>query len=738
MFLADSSLGAGWRDLAFLGGLDALPGIAVAEHLASFLATYAAERKPRRVLDPFAGSPIVAAAVAEAVPGAEIVAVSPSSATIEHGRLLAPEVDWQLSDSLDFLDGEERFDLIVGVPPIGIPVRGKVLPGAPGVFPTGLSRLQRQYVVLAAVADRLTGDGRIALDFSDHLFYSRDGEILREWLAERGVFLEASLSVPGGRPQAQIESQVSIFGRRHFGDLFVARVTRVTPATAVGEILANLLGRARGAARELGFIADPREYRGWQSEMARLELDQALADSPRVARLQELALSIERVELRRGQPWPGRGNTIFFPEAGLGPVRTRVDWSAKGEKRNLIAVELDPTRVDAEFLVSWLNGPGGFFRQAYGTGVVPRVSRRDLSTMRVPLPPLGAQVRNTELRNRIAGLGSQLALLSGRLASAFTDLDLADAKAELAALIGDDERDSWIARLPFPMAAVLRRYYAEREPHKRLAHLLHFFEVGAAFSAILLLSAVHTDPVNWEVAKGKLARCGEGGQSPLRRPGFGTWVRIARTLANVLRRDLERDDDDTRLRLLGVSDPTFATDLVLDKGLWELFQAAAEVRNREAHGGGVSDLQVEATLRELAEFLGELHQRFGGTFDQVRLVQPGLSSFERGVHTYGKARLLRGADPVFMGCELVSIVPLNHDSLYLVDADATLETALELLPLARLLSLPDGSSDFFVLNRVGADGGLQFVSHYYLGPIPDPITDPELADLVDELKPDGD
>ena len=44
------------------------------------------------------------------------------------------------------------------------------------------------------------------------------------------------------------------------------------------------------------------------------------------------------------------------------------------------------------------------------------------------------------------------------------------------AAVADDDFEQWLERLPFPLASILWRYYADEEPGVKNAHLFNFFE----------------------------------------------------------------------------------------------------------------------------------------------------------------------------------------------------------------------------------------------------------------------
>jgi SAM-dependent methyltransferase len=88
-------------------------GPALFAPFAAHLAQRAAEWGPRRVLETAAGTGIVTRALADALPGAEIVATDLNPAMVEWGAARVPEAVWKASDALQLDVPDSAFDLVV-------------------------------------------------------------------------------------------------------------------------------------------------------------------------------------------------------------------------------------------------------------------------------------------------------------------------------------------------------------------------------------------------------------------------------------------------------------------------------------------------------------------------------------------------------------------------------------------------------------------------------------------------
>jgi hypothetical protein len=156
-----------WRDVnAALEPFGARKSVGTPDHLADFVAQLAVARGAKRLLDPFAKSPTMIAALAEYLPTAQATALAPADWTIETGRAVAPDVRWQGGDppeSLVSLDGP--FDFIAATPPLGL---------RKGRFPirSGLGEYSHSLVI--DVAELLAPDGCLAVLVSDGFFFRAD------------------------------------------------------------------------------------------------------------------------------------------------------------------------------------------------------------------------------------------------------------------------------------------------------------------------------------------------------------------------------------------------------------------------------------------------------------------------------------------------------------------------------------------------------------------------------------
>lgn len=374
-----------WRDLARLeqdsgrGG-----GFGRAAHVGGFFADLAVALEPERVLDPFAASPAVAAAISETSPG-KTTAIAPSVPVRDIGAFIAPDIDWQVGFPPELVSNlEGDFDLIACSPPIGLrAVRewGGFEPAVPPV----IYRSEVAHLMLCLAAKKLSPRGKIAFLLGQGSLFQRDGPAMRKYLEEIGIGLEASISLREGlAPATHIETQVAIYSRNVASQLFVARVAPKSPRMT---IVSNLLAAKDGPDMELGLLVDRDGYRGWERARMERELESLLGDDSSLLALGSLA-RVERLRVERGNPDPRLDNVVYLPEVGTGPARLQIDWTGKGESRSLVALILDAQRAEAAYVAQWLNSSTGRLARELTVGgeVMPRTRVEDLEALRIPLP----------------------------------------------------------------------------------------------------------------------------------------------------------------------------------------------------------------------------------------------------------------------------------------------------------------------------------------------------------------
>jgi hypothetical protein len=176
-------------------------------------------------------------------------------------------------------------------------------------------------------------------------------------------------------------------------------------------------------------------------------------------------------------------------------------------------------------------------------------------------------------------------------------------------------------------------------------------------------------------------------------------------------------------------------DRLTSKALWKVLDDARLVRNARAHGGIESNALRLRTLERLEGLLLQLREALGAAFIGIDLVQPEGMQFRQGMFHH-RARRLIGPNSIFRTRDLDSVVPLDSEYLYVVDADGVAAGALQVLPFFRVMASPETEQNaiYFYSSR-GRDGLLRYVSYHFEAQPESAIDDPVLAQVLDDLKP---
>jgi hypothetical protein len=730
-----NDLAIDWRDLTVLSELfGARDGqLSPPRHLVEFLAQLAAGVDARRVLDPFVSSPTVLAACVETVNPERALGLVPNELGRRTAEVLnVSDAEWRVGEPLEQLGRvDEQFDLIVGLPPLAHRPRRQAarLTGGDSV------RGEYAWALLVEAAPRLADEGTLALLTTEAIHWRRDARELQLALSKRELHLSAVVSVGAVLGVgAELDLNLVVFGRQPRADLWVGRLTPdMNPAVLVDA----LLRREAGEVRELGRLMPRERYTGWRAMTAAEEWDALLTETDvPVAPLATVAGTLRRLSSAKlGDTYELPANAVYLPEwvSGKATLAPELD---DGRNRTFIEISLDPERVQAAYFASWLNSRAGRLAReqaATGTGV-RRLSAEALGRLTVPLPPLPAQLAATQADRRLTELLLRAEQLRERL---WLSPDSAQAAlAEIGGVRTEESFETWLSRLPFPIAVIAHHYHAGGTDHERVERLLHFFEATAQFCSALLISAIRRDPTLHQELRPRLAQAGPDRRPVLERSTFGTWLQLGQTAAKALRGDLNDPDRREQRRALFASPTPALAELLVDKALWRLLDVARTIRNANAHGGVRSPAESARQLDQLAGLLVEFRTLSANAFDDVELIRAGPARIAGHSFTYEQAERLTGSNPVFVRRELRSVIPLDELRIYLVASDGVISNALAIVPLFVLREPPTGQMNavYFYNGRARAES-FNFVSYHFASEPTSEVEDPAVTELVQYLTP---
>ena len=393
-------------------------------------------------------------------------------------------------------------------------------------------------------------------------------------------------------------------------------------------------------------------------------------------------------------------------ETVLLPTSTHSDASTgrgvtASEGRRVLQLQLSPDLVSLDFLAGWLNSALGrdCRRRAHdlaSSGVVIAAVRSDqpslmryLDELVVPLPPMPVQERVAAADGRLAAV-SQIVDGSRRT--------LWDAPIHASQVVRrfdplfDETFETWAGELPFPVASALWTLGSKRfDVHAAHKQMFLVWEAYAAFTAIVLLSALSQDPVLWETEVPQLRNAFSKAHLSMERATLGSWSVVVQRLCSYFRTMLQSEDADERARVLQIfgspSHDTLAR--LLDTSVVQLVSDANAKRNLwDGHTGSVAEKELQEHLAYLNNRLEELRDRIGTAWLELRCVRAGDGYRSQG-SVVQKVELAVGPNTPFRQTEIRVGDLMEKGELYV-----TTDGAAKPLPLRHLLILrpsPDGA-----------------------------------------------
>lgn len=673
-----------------------------ARGLAELLRYWLAERPCSRAFDPFAWTGGTLACVLEMLPNASAVACTYRRDDEALGRRLAvsERIEWAGSPR-EQLPDVSGVDLLISGPPMGMQPSVEVS-GRQGKFDEATSTIIRAVRLLNPKCGLL-------LVVPSGAVIQRTPRALVPSLAEEGWWVDSVIGLPKGAllPSTMISVSLVSFSPVKAHEVFVAELES---SEAAGAVVKNWLARQGAKVTSLGRMI-PRE------ELA----------TPAMISARERATSVGRrtggvpLELRliaKITPFSRRieggfelvDNAVYCPEVGPSPAVTDPD-RARVVRERLIQLQLDPAIARAEFVAGLLNTEyGRALRDACAVGsAILRVDRKRLAESDLFLPPIEVQEQVLLLQRDIAELRSELGEVERDLWR--YPKKVPELRRRVDNVNHEPSLESWMQQLPFPLASILWIYHAKRDEDARVDQLLFFFEAASQFFTTLLLSAVTSERGYFEEHRSELIGA-DFRADALRRPTFGTWVRLGQQLSAAIRRTRSAGADNAALvQAMFRTESRGVVDMLLNPALFSVFHSVSHWRNDwKGHGGVRSAAMLRDQLGRLQGKLELLRELLSEGFGQYILVRTGAAQYDGDLH-HVDCDLLMGRDAIFRQIEVESIEPVVAKRLYLVDADK--RRPLALLPFFRMMAPPTVSDNAcYFFNRLES-GGERWVSYHF-------------------------
>lgn len=710
----------------------------VPEWLAGVLCALAKEASPKIICDPWAGVGFLIEALREACQPERALAFTQNQAAFELGKVLVPEVGWQLGEPLHLLDSlTQPIDVFASILPMGARARHRMK----GTLPSGEAvELTDDLgnLVMVAGSMRLSPSGVGLFVVTPSLFFKQQSVFHR--FSELGLGMEAALALPSGTfaPYTNISTYLVVVRRKPSTRMFVAQLSADTNTNR--HVIANFGQGTEGDSLELGRFVEATAFRGFEHLRASAAMTAAENRfGVQASNLADLGGVESGIKLGR----PGNEfafqvieNAIYIPIIGNSDV-----LESPGEltlkPQNYAQVVIDPARSNSRFVARFLNSElGKELREQTKTGFIPKLNKRTLSELRVFVPDLQTQRLMLEIETRIMAEQGTVMALQNEIVELRRELwrnpkaapqvqERIDGLARrLTGKIKQHASESlsqWFETLPFPLASILRAWQAtpSQDFKTKCDHLLHFFEGTCEFVSVILLSAFSSNQAVFSAHRQKLSEKMFEKNLSYNRSSFGTWKLVVEYLGSQTRKLLnetgKKPEDAKNDRLLCAdmfADPSLSLpDALGRKELAAVFATTAKMRNDwRGHGGVVGQEGAEVRNQLLLGEVQKLREVIADTWAETQMIhalhcRPRRGEFENEV------AVLMGSNNEFLKETRAMATWLDVERLYLLKRESG--KALKLLPLIQVGPSPQSVKNAcYFFSRLERDGA-RFVSYHF-------------------------
>ncbi len=713
------------RDLAWRHGAGAM-GLVPHSRLVEVFIDISMARRPRSVLDPFAGVGFLVIPVVERASPQTAAAISFNRTEAEIGALLSDNlaIQWILANvALDELSQTGEADLVISCPPWGGRVRSTNVNG------TQIGDDLGHLIVAKACGEHLSSTGLAAVVLPPSFLSKNSPGSLRSSLSDLGLHLSGVLHIPSGFFAATaIESYLVLIDREAHSDLFVGELS--TSAEHNKVLLHNFFARRSGSQLALGSITT-QEFSGYRSHdvdqrVAKLVKSMGLKSTPLV----DIAFEINLTKSRDPQDFADRDNAVYLPLIGTSPVRTsREELSLKAH--NYAQIVLDSQKALAPYVAGYFNSTlGRTSLEGLRSGTTIRhVTKAALSGSSIYLADLNAQLKCIQADSRASNLMSELSALRKQIWDA--PLKISRTSDEIERVNHENSLLSWMEALPFPLGSILWTYNSVTPNKERYEHLLHFFEAVAQFYALVMWSATYSTPILRSDERYPL-RPDKPFQNSLERSTFGTWIEMASRLAKFGRTLLNAGQDgrDALTAGFGTADADLLRSLFASEIIDQL-QTANSIRNRTVGHGGIVSAQEAGNRRVLLEnVLATVRDAIGSTWRSFPLLKAGAVRIKSGAFHYDAERIMGRSAP-FERIEATTKNAIEDGRLFLFAQDTNV--GVPLIPLIFVGPPPQGVQNAcYFYNRIDNDG-VRFVSYHFEEQAEVHRVDPDIDEALHNL-----
>jgi hypothetical protein len=708
----------------------------VPEWLAGMFGALAKDASPESICDPWAGTGFLVEVLREACQPKEALAFTQNQAEHDLGKVLVPEVSWQLGEPLCLLDAvTQEFDLVASILPMDArsvnPLTVATPAGEKIELRDGLGNL-----VMVAASLHLSSSGVGLFVVTPYFFFSQRS-VFRQF-GVLGLGVEAALALPSGTfaPYTNISAYLVVVRRKPAEQMFVAQLSGDEKTNL--QILDNLRQGREGGTLELGRFVAPLLFTSLETMRTSERFDEAESRFAAPAiKLAELATAINLGRFGDDFAFQPQDNSLFIPLIGNSEVMDSLsDLTLK--KQNYAQVVIDPARSNARFVARFLNSDfGKELREQSKTGaVIPKLNKQTLKDLCVFVPDLQTQRRMLEIearmtaeQNTLLGLQNELGEFRRELWANPRTADNVEGRLSLfSKQLGGglkkhaaDTLEQWFDSLPFPLASILRAWQATSSEDFKTKHdhLLYFFEATSEFFGVIMLSAFASNEAFFAAHKQKLAEAMKKGNVSFQRASFGTWKVVVEYLGKQMRGLLsesgknpeDAQNDRAICKDLFADLPLALIEALSCKGVAEIISTTCNMRNKwRGHGGVVGQEEARVRNEQLIGEVQKLRDAIADAWVETQLIRV-LKCYPRPGMFENEVAILMGSHNDFLPEMRTTSTCLYLERLYLSQRSSG--RALEILPLIQLGPSPQSAKNAcYFFSRLDREGAC-FVSYHF-------------------------
>ena len=674
--------------------------LTVPNHLYEFIFLFLKNSKGKKILDPFIYYSSVL--LRKNLPSYEGYTINKSQYDLLTKVLNQNSDKITLGDGLDILENSNsKYDIICSFPPFNYRSKKK-----------GRNIIYSEELFFES-SKKLSENGILIFLFPPGFFRKKN---IKERLLQAGISIKGIFFLDKGShlPQTSISSFLIIAEKGTQEKTFVAKLSNVELNMIIHH---NYLNSKEGKVVELGIYVDLNKFRSLDEIIFEKRLkEKSLKTGFKPINLNEISESISTIS-PKSKELKNTPNSIYIPRIGNSHVV--IDPSEFTiKKHNYIKVVLKEN-ISSIYLSNYLNNPPGNLNLEMSlTGEV--IKNRTISSIErmmlfIPTEQENQKkfiVANTKIQNLLIGINE----LKSNLWNEPKKID--EISRDIKSFEKDDTIDKWIKTLPFPLASILWKYHSNLSKEKKIRYLFSFFEALPEFMSLIILSSFNNNTEFIRLNKENWISKNLEHKKWYEKSSFGGWNNLFSNLSKFLRIQLNSKERDFINDLLGAPSKHFA-EFVTKKDVINILNEVCDYRNKwKGHGGDVDESGIDKRLYLLEQNLSKMRQNIKSSFETFKLISPGKSEYDSGIHTY-EIKELRGTTTPFLETKIESLIPLEKSKLYIIHNDNN--TPIEVLPIIKYNSKEKA---LYFYSSVETNG-IRYVSYHY-------ETQPEINQQVNE------